>query len=383
MILRSLRLENFRNHAETLAAFADGCNVLTGNNGEGKTNVLEAISVGALTKSFYASHDANAVRTDTTGFSVQAQCVAETEVQYNLLMTYALAESAKKILLNRAAVHPLSSMVGLIPIVVLSPENNGITFGAPAERRRFFDLLLSQASKSYLADASEYRQVLRQRNKILLEAKITKSDPSRVLEPWDEQLCRYAARIIGKRAEAIEQLKPVAAMAYERIAGTDEHPRMEYQTSVEGFDIGDTPRLEEALRERLETTRNEERRLGSSLVGPHRDDVAFYVNNLDLRGFASQGQHKTFLVALKLAEFEFLKEHCQETPLLLLDDVFSELDEVRSNRLLGVVSNIGQTFITATDGRAFPEGFFHHESNAHFLVKQGTVARAAQTEHAH
>jgi DNA replication and repair protein RecF len=382
MILRALRLENFRNHAESLLTFADGCNVLTGKNGEGKTNILEAISFSALTKSFYASHDSEAARKDTSGFTVQSSCVAENGVHYNLLLTYAQPEGLKRILLNKAAVHPISSLVGLIPIVILSPENSGITFGGPAERRRFLDVLLSQASKSYFADISEYRQVLRQRNKILLDARLTKSSPGPLLPPWDEQLCKYGGRIVVRRAEALEQLKPSILRSHEMITGKSEVPSLEYNTSVESNARGDVRQAAERMQEKIDVLRNDERRLGSSLVGPHRDDIEFQLDGLKLRGFASQGQHKTFLVALKLAEFEFLKEQAREKPLLLLDDVFSELDEPRSHNLVGMIQQAGQTFVTATDAHAFPEGFLGQSNNAHFSVQQGTSAREPQADYA-
>jgi DNA replication and repair protein RecF len=278
-------------------------------------------------------------------------------------------------------VHPLSSLVGLVPVVILSPENNGITFGGPAERRRFLDVLLSQASKSYLADISEYRQVVRQRNKILLDARIAKSNPTALLEPWNEQLCKYGARIVVRRAEAVNELQPIVTRSYEMIAGKDESPTLNYKTSVECSEKLDVHRTAENLSKKLELLRIDERRLGSTLVGPHRDDVDFHVNSLQLRGFASQGEHKTFLVALKLAEFDFLKEQTRETPLLLLDDVFSELDEARSHNLVNVIQEAGQSFITATDARSLPDGFLEQTQNAHFGVKQGTVARAPQAEH--
>ena len=376
MIVRSLRLENFRNHAETLLSFSQRCNVLTGDNGQGKTNVLEGLSFAALTKSFYASHDSDAVRRETQGFGVQLHTIAETDVQYTTVLTYSLPDATKKISLNKAAVHPASSLVGLVPIVVLSPENSGITFGAPSERRRFLDVLLSQASKSYLADVSEYRQILRQRNRVLLDAKISRSDPAKLLEPWDEQLCGRGARIIVRRSETIRQLKPIVASVYASIAGEIERPALEYATSVEEPERSDVQRASSALLRELDVMRSEERRLGSTLIGPHRDDVSFHVDGLELRGFASQGQHKTFLVALKLAEFEFLKEQTRETPLLLLDDVFSELDERRSHNLLESIKDRGQTFITATDTRPFPRGFFEQAEHSHFIVAQGTAVRA-------
>jgi DNA replication and repair protein RecF len=346
-------LAQFRNHRETTIECSPTANVFLGNNGAGKTNVLEGISYLCLTKSFYAASDATVLQIGTDAFAVEGTLESDSGLTFDLRVDFHGPERRKEILINHQAPAKLSEVIGQFPVVVLSPENNAITFGGPGDRRRFIDLAISQASRTYLENLIEYRRILRQRNRILADNRDNRSDIAALLEPWDESLVTHGARIVHRRMVFAEEFEPLMRKSFMKVAGGAEHPGLRYEAS---FMIERGMGLEDIRRRFAEMQRarvSAERRAGITLTGPHRDELIFQVDRLDLRGFASQGQHKTFLVALKLAEFAYLKDRCRETPLLLLDDVLSELDEERGARLLREAETAGQTFITATDSRPF------------------------------
>lgn len=375
MRFREVRLQNFRNHAATNIECASERNVFLGNNGEGKTNILEAISYLCLTKSFYALSDTTAVQLGQTGFTVSASAVSDIDVSYEIDISYDKESREKKIAINKGLVVDRSSVIGTFPVVVLSPENSNVTSGTPADRRRFMDIVISQSSRPYLEDLMEYRRILRQRNRILFEAKSTQRLSADVLEPWNENLIKCGSRITQRRARFIEEFSPYLLDAFVKIAEREE-PSIHYDSSIMVDSSVTLEKAQELYRSELVSQLSEERKLGTTLVGPHKDEVVFEIGGLGLRAYASQGQHKTFLVALKIAEFFYLRERCKETPVLLLDDVFSELDELRSARLLSLTENLGQTFITATDERRFSNRKKQGNDICRFHVREGKVTFA-------
>jgi DNA replication and repair protein RecF len=346
-----------------------------GENGEGKTSILEAISFLCLTKSFYAGSDTNAVHVGERTFEVAGELITDKGVEYRLKISYDREEKEKKFLVNKSPLEKLSSAIGMFPVVVLAPENSAITIGSPSERRKFIDLVLSQSSRTYLEDLMEYRRALKQRNKILLDAKFSHQDPTNLLEPWNETLISRGTRIALKRTNFVNEFNPYVSRVYEELAGSRERPSIEYQSGLMSIEA-EAGEVERQFRSQLALSSREEQRTASTVVGPHRDDLQFKVNELDARQFASQGQHKTFLVALKIAEFNYMKDVCRETPVFLLDDVFSELDEPRSQRLLQVAQSLGQTFITTTDKKLFENVYPWTEKHRKFFVKGGTVLYA-------
>ena len=376
MRLKKLRLENIRNHTGTSIDCSSSWNIFLGNNGEGKTTILEGISYLCFTKSFCAAQDATVLQMGKKGFTVFGEILSDQGVSYDVLVSFDADQNQKSITINKARVEKHSSVVGQFPLVVLSPEHGAITFGAPVDRRKFLDTVLSQASSIYFENLLEYRRIVKQRNKILVDAKIARSDCSDLLEPWDEGLVSHGVKVVQKRAEFLEEFQPFVTAAIEEITGSVEQPRAAYESNVplaEGSSMG---AIEESFRRELRGKKAEERRMGSSLVGPHRDEIALSLNGMDVRKFASQGQHKTFLVGLKLAEFSYLRDRRRETPLLLLDDVFSELDEERAGRLAAATAALGQTFITATDERAISGQSPQHGPWQRYSVRQGTVSHA-------
>lgn len=347
-------------------------NLFLGNNGEGKTNVLEGISYLCLSKSFYGAKDVSVLKVEQPRFIVSGSILSEGGVEYGVRVEYNREPNQKSLTVNKAKIERASSFIGQFPVVVLSPEQSSITFGSPSDRRRFVDFVVSQSSKTYLESLLEYRHILKQRNKILSDILTLRNDESNALEPWNESLVRVGTRVIKKRFEFIDAFQDIMVNSYTRLAGNEEMPEMTYAPSFLSEGGGIETIAEEfiqALNERL----SDERRTGYSLVGPHRDEFVFQMNGLNIRSYASQGQHKTLLVALKLAEFVYLKERCNEPPILLLDDVFSELDIQRSQRLIEIASDCGQLFITATDERTLQWTPLASAVPKKFYVRQGTI----------
>jgi DNA replication and repair protein RecF len=377
MKLLRLRLVDFRNHPESCIEFGSGINAIVGMNGQGKTNVLEAISYISLTKSFFTAPDATVARIGTDGFELMAELVGDTGVAHQVRVTYARSSGEKEVVINRLPPESMRSVIGRFPLVVLSPEHHAITTGGPAERRRFIDLLLSQISQSYLADLVEYRRIVRQRNHILALGRNGGVVRTEDIEPWTESLVQQGVRIMRKRSEFVAGFSPYMKQAYEQIAGVDESPSMEYIPSVSMNEGESDEELSHAFGSMLQMRVGDELRRGITLVGPHRDDLRFTLNKLPVQTYASQGQHKTMLVGLKVAEFRYLNDHRDERPVFLMDDVFGELDAHRAQHILSMVHSLGQAIITATDESVFHGSMEWSIDNRRIYVKNGSCSPIA------
>lgn len=373
MRLTNLRLVNFRNHGETQLSFGHGANIFLGENGEGKTNILEAVSYLCLTKSFYANNDRHALQLGKDFFAVEGEMLSDRGTGFAVRVLYNQNGAEKKLWINKTETDSFSAVIGKFPIVVLSPDGGATTHGSPVDRRKFVDLAISQASKMYLENLMEYRRVLKQRNKILFDARAARQDCTAQLEPWSEALVETGTQLILKRGGFIREFAQYVRDAFQHVIGGSETPSIRYASSVDVSEGTAAGEIQKQFRRQLNEQQPEERRTGTTPVGPHRDEFEFAINGLELRKFASQGQHKTFLVALKMAEFFYLRERCNETPLLLLDDVFSELDERRTERVLNLVQGLGQAFITSTSEQVFPADFAWGGMKKRFSVRQGTV----------
>jgi DNA replication and repair protein RecF len=371
-----LHVQNFRNHTHTDVVFGGGINAVLGENGEGKTNLLEAISYLCLTKSFFGSPDGVVLQVGKERFDVGGELETDSGLRYHVAVSYDQASGEKRFLINKAPVERFSEVVGQFPIVVLSPESGAITSGGPADRRRFLDFVIAQASKVYLEDLLEYRRVLKQRNKLLFDSKVGRTEYGDLIEPWDQELVDRGARITHRRCIFLKELQPIVHESYGQIAGRTEQPTIQYVPSVPHTDGLPEDDLRGLFRQEIKRKAPEEKRLGITLVGPHRDELELSINTLSVRSHASQGQHKTFLIALKIAEFLYLQAKRSERPMLLLDDIFTELDRHRSERLLALTESVGQAFITTTSGRVFPPDFNWMGANQRFLVSKGTVDHA-------
>jgi DNA replication and repair protein RecF len=372
--LQRIVLDNFRNHSSTLIDCSPGINIFLGNNGEGKTNILEGISYFCLAKSFYAASDSVVMKIGGPGFTATGKILSDSGVEYEIQVEFDRELNQKTVTVNKVRIDKASSLIGWFPVVILSPEQSTITFGSPADRRRFIDFVVSQSSRIYLENLIDYRRILKQRNKILSEMQATHSENRDAIEPWNDSLIRVGSSIMKKRKEFIGDFHGIMVDAYAQLSGVCERPGIAYSPSFEYTENnGDV--VETSFKKALQNQFSDERRIGYTLVGPHRDEFIFQINGLHAKNFASQGQHKTFLVALKLAEFFYLKNRCSETPILLLDDVLGELDKYRCRRLLEAAANTGQVFITSTDEHAL-DGLSVASANPRkFFVRQGRIER--------
>ncbi len=371
MKISNAHLRSFRNHNETIFEFGSQINVLLGENGQGKTNALEALSFLCLTKSFYASADTTVMQQQKDFFEIKSTLESDEGKEFQVRVTYNDVKKEKKFTINGAEVEKFSTVIGMFPVVILSPENNSITFGSPADRRKFINLVISQSSKSYVEDSMEYKRIVRQRNAILSTAK--GKDCGNEIAPWNEMLIRYGSRIIYKRNQFLTEFEPYIRQTYLDIIAERETPKIEYLPTVSVRQDSTIEEIATAIEIKLLKKKNEELRFQTTLVGPHRDEIIFSLNGLPLKLFASQGQHKTFLIALKVAEFFFLKERCNETPIFLMDDVFSELDKYRSKKLLALAESLGQIFITTTSEKIFGGAEWNNERRKFFIKNGETV----------
>ena len=370
MVLTEIRLRNFRNHADSRVVLGDGITALLGNNGQGKTNVLEGISYLGLTKSFYASSDAMVLQIGKDEFDIEGTFQGGSGVTHRVTVHYDKVSGTKQVSVDQQQPETLASVIGRFPVVVLSPENSAITSGSPGERRRFLDIVLSQLSGAHLSDLLEYRKALRQRNRMLSDLRLGGSDRPGALDSWTEALVARGSRIIARRAQFVREFRPYVLNAYGALVNDSEIPDLVYAATIDAE--GSPEDLRNRMAGAFEGCAGEERRRGLTLIGPHRDDLHLALNGMQVHDFASQGQHKSFLIALKVAEFYYLRDRGGESPILLMDDVFSELDEYRSMNILRLAADIGQAVITATSEDVFHGGIPWDSHHRKVFVEHGT-----------
>jgi DNA replication and repair protein RecF len=367
--LTHLGLRNFRNLDELELDLPQGCSLFCGGNAQGKSNLLEAVYLLAVLRSHRAQHDREMVSFRPSGEAGYARVVgvansgdgSVTRVQVDMLLGQgagarqagppAMAEGPAGVLQKRIRVNGVPrravDAVGTVLAAIFSAEDLGLATGAPALRRRYLDLLLPQVDRGYLRALQEYQKVLMQRNHLLRRIGEGKARGEEMAF-WDQQLCAHGATITVVRREAVAALGQAAADAYDRLSG-GEGLDVSYRPSVEAGNpsLGG---VAEELQRRLGQLRAREVAAGQTLVGPHRDDVALRVAGVDAAAFGSRGQVRCIALALRLAEARFLAQRRGEPPILLLDDVLSELDAARRRQVLAVVLQAEQAIITVVDG---------------------------------
>lgn len=338
MILNHLSILNYKNIAEAELDFSPGLNCIIGHNGEGKTNLLDAIRFLSLTKSLSSGQDSLCIRHDEDAFMLKGEYTREDGVEENIHC--ALRRGQKKILRRQGKPYKrLTEHIGLIPIVMVSPSDNMLVDGGSEERRRFMDVVISQMNLPYLDALVRYNKALAQRNALL------KNDPpcdNEVLSVWEEHMAREGETIYRERDKYISSFIPIFQEFYEMIACNHEKVSISYTSHCQRGPLLDI----------IQRDRNKDWAVGYSLHGVHRDDLVMTIDGYPLRREGSQGQSKTMLIALKLAQFEFLhRTGSGTTPLLLLDDIFDRLDAERVERIVRLVGSnrFGQTFITDTN----------------------------------
>lgn len=343
MILTSVRLKNFRCHQDVSLSFSENLNYIVGGNGQGKTAVLESIYYLCTTKSHNTNSDNEVLKFGEESFEIFGNF--KNLVDEEVRVIYSSSENRKTYLQNGKSKHRLSEVIGNYPIVLLTPADHSITFGYAADRRKFIDSIYCQASKSYLQLLVDYNKTVKQRNSLLTNLKENRGKNYAELDAWTEKLIETGSELINYRKYFFNEFEPFVKLAYNEILKDSENPGIEY-FYLDGYD-GEN--IRNRFAELIEEKRENELRRGTSLAGPHKDDFIFDINGINLRTFGSQGQHKTFQVALRFAEFFYLKEKTGKAPIFLLDDVFGELDTARSVRISENLRSVGQTFITITD----------------------------------
>jgi DNA replication and repair protein RecF len=343
MILTSLKLKNFRCHKDVSLNFSDNLNYIVGGNGQGKTAVLESIYYLCTTKSHNANSDSEVLRFGENIFEIAG--MFKNIVNDEVKVVYSGSDNKKTYQQNGKNKHRLSEVIGNYPIVLLTPADHSITLGYPADRRKFIDSIYCQASSAYLQQLLDYNKTVRQKTALLNRLKESRSKSSEELAAWNQKLLDTGSELIKYRKKFFMQFEPYVSQSYKEILFEDEKPVIKYTYLGSLNEENVNERFAELLNEK----REDELRRTTCLVGPHKDDFIFEINGINLRTYGSQGQHKTFQVALRFAEFFYLKEKTGKTPIFLLDDVFGELDTSRSVRISENLRRVGQTFITITD----------------------------------
>lgn len=357
MILKSVALSHFRNYDDLYMEFDKGTNILYGDNAQGKTNVLESIYVSGTTKSHKGSKDRELIQFGQEESHIRT-VVEKGGLDYQIDM-HLKKNKSKGIAINRIPIKKASELFGILNIVFFSPEDLNIIKNGPLERRRFLDVELCQLDKIYLYNLTKYNKILNQRNRLLKDINF-KPELLDTLAVWDMQLVEYGKKIIQTRKEFVEELNAIVYEIHKKISGNKEELVLKYEPDV----------IAENMEAQLEKCKEKDLRFGQTSVGPHRDDLCFMIQEIDVRKYGSQGQQRSCALSLKLSEIELVKKSIKETPILILDDVLSELDSNRQNFLLNSIHDI-QTIITCTGLDEFVRNRF--EINKIFKVVNGTV----------
>jgi len=357
MIIKSIELADYRNYDSLELNFDKGTNILYGNNAQGKTNILEAIYVAATTKSHKGSKDKEIVNFEKEEAHIRTYLEkegVETRVDMHLRKS-----KSKGIAIDGQKIKKAADLLGLCNVVFFSPEDLGIIKNGPSERRRFIDMELCQLDSFYLYNLNHYNKIINQRNKLLKDMYMN-PDLKETLNIWDMQLVSYGSKIIERRKLFVEQLNDIIYDIHKKLSGDKEELIIKYEPDVEIEDFEN----------KLKYSQDRDIKTKMTSVGPHRDDFCFMIGNIDIRKYGSQGQQRTAALSLKLSEIELVKKITKDTPILLLDDVLSELDSNRQNYLLNSIGDI-QTIITCTGLEEFVNNRF--EIDRVFKVTNGTV----------
>lgn len=345
MKLDHLTLKNYRNYATVDTDFSPEINVLIGENAQGKTNLLEAIYVLALARSHRTNSDKDLIRFGSDFARVSGRISRQSGTHQLELV---ISHQGKRARIDRIEQSKLSQYLGHFNVILFAPEDLAIVKGSPAGRRRFIDMEFGQMSSKYLYNLSQYKTFLKQRNAYLKQLKYHQAKNLVYLDVLTDSLAAFGAELITARAELLQTMSGYAAAVQQDITKGREMLRFSYQTQVDAEAQQNSEAAYAALGALFAKQQAREIEQGTSLVGPHRDDVAFIVNDKNVADFGSQGQQRTTALAVKLAEIDLMKDQTGEYPVLLLDDVLSELDAMRQTNLLKAIQSKVQTFLTTT-----------------------------------
>lgn len=360
MYISTLKLDHFRNYDSLDLEFSSGTNLFYGDNAQGKTNILEAVYFCGTTRSHRTSRDSELILFGNEEAHLRME-MKKTTIDYRIDM-HLKAGKSKGIAINGVSIRKAQELIGLGHFIFFSPEDLGIIKNSPSERRRFLDMELCQLDRVYVSSLASYNKVLQQRNRLLKDLSARPQDME-TLDVWDEQLVKYGFVLIQARESFVSRLREIILPIHRKLSGGREEIEVGYEknTDISGFADG------------VKRCRDKDLYLKTTGCGPHRDDLSFLVNGIDIRKFGSQGQQRSAALSLKLAEIELVKESTKDLPILLLDDVLSELDTGRQHCLLDSIGSI-QTFITCTGLEEYQDSPVQIDRIFH--VSEGAVVRS-------
>ncbi len=369
MYINKILLKNYRNIEKTYLNLNPNLNIFIGNNGQGKTNLLESVYLIATTESHRTNRDSELINWDKDKALIQLKILKK---DYDLTISYEIEGRNKSIKINNNPLEKISDLVGNLNVILFSPEDLKIIKGGPSNRRKFLDLEISQVNPYYYHLLKEYNHIIRQRNNLLKKMYHQKNKDINLLEVWDEKLAEKGSKILLKRLKVLKKLKILARLSQRKLTNGNENLSINYDCTLNINNDYSLEDIKNVFLKKLKDDRNDEFERGYTLSGPHRDDLIFKINKVNVRKYGSQGQQRTVALGLKLAELEFMKSESGEYPVLLLDDVFSELDKTRKNTLLSIINDKIQTLITTTDLDDI-DNFMYKKSSKIFNVKNGII----------
>ncbi|MCS6823214.1 MAG: DNA replication and repair protein RecF [Cytophagaceae bacterium] len=335
MILQQLHMLNFKTYFDCKAVFSEHINLITGHNGAGKTNLLDAIYCLSMTKSAFANSDSNLISHGKNFFSLRADFLKNDKSN---VLQYDIVDGKKNISHNKISYSKITDHIGEYPVVLITPYDTDLIRDGSEERRKFFDAIIAQTDKNYLQELIMYNKVLKQRNVLLKWIAEGNSIDNDLIDTYNHELIKKSKIISAVRSKFIEQYIPFFKSCYRHICASTEIPDIQY--SSQALELNFATRFKNQTQKDIATQRTS--------MGIHRDDFVFNLNDKPIKQFGSQGQQKTFVLSLKLAQYEYIKHHKHLKPLLLLDDIFDKLDDERVLNLLSLIAQntFGQVFIT-------------------------------------
>lgn len=352
MKLQCIHYENFRNHRLLNFEPSDGISILYGPNASGKTSILEGVHYCALTRGFHNALDSECLYFSSDFFVLESSFLDATERATTVRVLYT-KEKEKKIIVDKSEIKPFSRHIGRIPCITFSPVELVIVNGAPAERRRFLDNAICQTNRRYLDDLLAYKRVLQQRNALIGQMYEKTGSKKEMLAIWTDSLSRLAASIVYARMQFLSSFLPLFQTLYQLLS-PNEHPTIVYRCSLgKVFHDSSVDKLYSQFLVKFEKTEREEILRGQTMTGPHRDDLLFLLHTREIKKYASQGQMRIFLIALKLSQHRLFSDILGEKPICLLDDLFSELDASHSNAIFRLLETCGQTIITSAENKPY------------------------------
>lgn len=369
MQITRLNLHNFRNYVDLSVSPNPGMNILLGKNAQGKTSILEAIYVGATTRSWKAGKEAEMIRWDADQARISMEVVREAQNDIEIEAHFSRTEK-KHISVNTVRQMKVADLIGQVKVLLIEPEDGEIVRGEPSARRRFLNLEISQVQPMYCHLLGSYKKVLEQRNRLMKDIQKT-GRGTEVLDILNEQLVNYGSKILERRLHFVQQLNDLSRVIHAQITDTAEVLEIKYvsSTNLEGATTSDE--IAQRFRDHLRQVREYEFRRGVTLAGPQRDDLHFLVNGVDARTYGSHGQQRTIALSLRLAELDVMEESAKEPPIVLLDDVMTDLDEERRGHVFEMTYGRCQTFVTAPSDRAFGQEFL--SGSRIYRVSKGQV----------